>query len=117
MLYQFFANLRNGSSHTELISRVNSIDILLTPDVVNLVLKTKIEEGCRTKIANFFSYEEFPIACHHFHVEKLMAYFQTHFNTLAETKLKDLNPQNRSFLPSFQICWFLLMVIGLMPTK
>ena len=62
LLYQFFANLRKGSSHIELISRVNSVDILLTSDVVNLVLKTKIEEGCRSKIVNFFSYEEFPIA-------------------------------------------------------
>ena len=28
MLNQFFANLRKGSSHTELISRVNGVDIL-----------------------------------------------------------------------------------------
>ena len=81
MLYQFFANLRKGSSHTELVSRVNSIDIALTPDIVNMVLKTKIEDGFKGKIASFFSYEEFPIAYHHFHIEKLMTYFQKHFNT------------------------------------
>ena len=75
MLYQFFINFRNGSSHTKLISYVNGVDILLTPDIVNLVLKTKIEESCHSKIANFSSYEEFPTAYHHFHVEKLMVYF------------------------------------------
>ena len=94
MLYQFFANLRKGNSHTELISRVNSVDITLTPDVINSVLKTKIEDGFRGKIANFFSYEEFPSAYHHFHISKLMTYFRTHFNTPAEARLEDLSPQN-----------------------
>ena len=46
------------------------------------------------KITNFFSYEEFPSAYHHFHIAKLMTYFQTHFNTLTEVKLEDLSSQN-----------------------
>ena len=94
MLYQFFANLRKGSSHTDLISRVNSVDIALDPDIVNAILKTKIEDDFKGKIVNFFSYEEFPCAYHHFHVTKLMTYFQTHFNTPTEAKLEDLSPQN-----------------------
>ncbi|CDP19765.1 unnamed protein product [Coffea canephora] len=81
-------------SITSLISRVNSIDIELNPNVVNNVLKIKIEDGFKGKIANFFSYEEFPSAYHHFHVAKLMSYFQTHFNTPAEARLEDLKPQN-----------------------
>ena len=77
MLHQFFANLRKGRSHTNLVSRVNSVDIAFSPD-----------------IANFFSYEEFLSAYHHFHIAKLMNNYQTHFNTPAETKLEDLNAQN-----------------------
>ena len=69
-------------------------NILLTTDFVNLVLKTKIEEGCRSKIANFFLYEEFLTAYHHFYTEKLMTYFHTRFNTPAEAKLEDFSPQN-----------------------
>ena len=92
MLYQFFANLRKGSFHTKLISLVNSVDIVLTPDIVNLVLKTKIEDDCMSKIVNFFSYEEYQTTYDHFHLEKLMAYFQNHFNTPVETKLEDCSP-------------------------
>ena len=92
MLHQFFANFRKGSSHTELISRINRVDILLIPDIVNLVLRIKIEEGCRSKIENFFSNEEFLIAYHHFYTEKLMTYHR--FNTPIEAKLEDFSPQN-----------------------
>ena len=94
MLHQFFANLRKGRSHTDLISRVNSVNIELNPDIVNSVLETKIESGFKGKIVNFFSYEEFSSAYHHFHVAKLMTYFQSHFNTPAEARLEDLSPQN-----------------------
>ncbi|XP_027166423.1 uncharacterized protein LOC113766428 [Coffea eugenioides] len=44
-----FITQRKGNSHTELISRVNSVDITLTPDVVNSVLKTKIEDESTRK--------------------------------------------------------------------
>ena len=54
MLYQFFANLRNGRSYTDLVSRVNSVDIELNPDIVNTVLKIKIEDDFKENIANFF---------------------------------------------------------------
>ena len=91
---QFFVNLRKGSLHTDLISRVNSVDIAFNPDTVNVILKTKIEDGFKEKIVNFFSYGEFPSAHHHFHVAKLMTYFQTHFNTSAEIRLEHLNSQN-----------------------
>ena len=94
MLHQFFANFRKGSSHTDLVSRVNSVDIAFNPDIVNAILKTKIEDDFKEKIVKFFSYEEFPSAYHHFHVAKLLTYFQTHFNTPAEAKLEDLSPQN-----------------------
>ena len=94
MLHQFFANLRKGKSHTDLISRVNSVNIELNPEIVNSVLETKIEDGFKGKIVNFFSYEEFSSAYHHFHVAKLMTYFQSHFNTPAEARLEDLSPQN-----------------------
>ena len=94
MLHQFFTNFRKGNSHTEFISHVNGVNILLTPDIVNPVLRTKIEEDCRSKITNFFSYEEFSTAYHNFHTEKLMTYFHTCFNTPVETKLEDLSSQN-----------------------
>ena len=70
------------------------MNILLTPDILNLVLKTKIEEGCHSKIANFFSHKKFRTAYHHFHTEKLMTYFHTRFNTPAEAKWGDLSSQN-----------------------
>ena len=53
MLHHFFANVRKGSSHTELVFRVNSVDISLTPDIVNMILKTKIKDGFKGKIINF----------------------------------------------------------------
>ena len=59
-LHQFFANLRKGRSHTDLVSRENFVDIELNPDIVSTILKIKIEDGFKEKIANFFSYEEFP---------------------------------------------------------
>ena len=94
MYHQFFANFRKGNSHTEFISRVNGVYILLSPDIVKPVLRTKNEKGYRSKIANFFSYEEFSTAYHHFHTEKLMTYFHTRFNTPVEAKLEDLSSQN-----------------------
>ena len=117
MLHQCFANFRNGSSHTKLVSHVSGVDILLTPDIINLILRTKIEEVCRSKIVNFFSYEEFSTAYHHFNTEKLMTYFHTRFNTPIEAKLEDLGSQNLIIFQSFSICWFLLMVTGLMQIK
>ena len=59
-----------------------------------MVLKTKIEDGFKGKIVNFFSYEEFLTVHHYFHIEKPVTYFQKHFNTPAEAKLEDFNPQN-----------------------
>ena len=50
MLYQFFANFRKDSSHTDLISRVNSIDIVLNPDLVNAILKTKLKIVLKKKL-------------------------------------------------------------------
>ena len=94
MFHQFFANLRKGNSHTDLVSRVNSVDIAFNADIVNAILNTKIKMVLKKKITNFFSYEEFPSAYHHFHVKKLMTYFQTHFHTSVEAKLEDLTPQN-----------------------
>ena len=53
ILYQFFTNLRKDSSHTEFVSCVNSVDIALTPDIVNMILKTQIKDDFRDKIVNF----------------------------------------------------------------
>ncbi|XP_027183927.1 uncharacterized protein LOC113782223 [Coffea eugenioides] len=88
---------RKGRSHTDLISRVNSVNIELNPDIVNSVLEIKIESGFKGKIANFFSYKEFPSAYHHVHVAKLMTYFQSHFNTLAEESARTpIPPENEN---------------------
>ena len=61
MIHQFFVNLRKGKSHTDLISRVNSVNIELNPEIVNSVLETKIEDGFKAKLQIFFHTKNFPL--------------------------------------------------------
>ena len=92
MVCQFYANVRQGSRPSEIISHVNCVDIILTPNLINQIFNTKIEEGCRSKIANFFSYEELPTSLNHFDGSKLMKYFKTSFKTPNESNLSELDP-------------------------
>ena len=43
MVYRFFANLRKGRSRTKIVSRMNGVDIRFDPNIVNLILNTKVE--------------------------------------------------------------------------
>lgn len=91
MMCQFYANIRQSSSPFELISRVNFVEILLALDLVNQIFNTKIEEECRTKLENFFSYEEIPTSVNHFDGSKLMKYIQTSFTAPNQTDLSELD--------------------------